>query len=126
MIPSMALWTPKGIITVRDLAMVTCYLPTNRDPNQWQVKSAVEGMLTDQIEDLPASEKMDLAGMLEAGMESEASLARLLVDRSIVSQTLARVDWARQKPQQPPPKEVEQLRKQLTVLDYLDSAMTMR
>ena len=126
MIPSMALWTPKGIITVRDLAMVTCYLPTNREPNQWQVMAAVEGMLTGLIEDLPASEKMDLAGMLEAGMESEASLASLLVDRSIVSQTLARVDWARHKPQQPPPKEVEQLRKQLTVWDYLDSAMTMR
>ena len=126
MIPSMALWTPKGVITVRDLAMVTCYLPTNREPNQWQVLAAVEGMLTYQIEDLPASEKMDLAGMLGAEGESEGALARLLVDRSIVSQTLARVNWASQKPQQPPSKEVEQLRQQLTVWDYLDSAMTMR
>ena len=126
MIPSMALWTPKGIITVRDLAMVTCYLPTNREPNLGQVMAAMGSRLTGLIEDLSAAERMDLAAMLGAEGESEGALARLLVDRSIVSQTLARVNWASQKPQQPPSKEVEQLRQQLTVWDYLDSAMTMR
>ena len=48
------------------------------------------------------------------------------MERSIVSQILAEVNWKTQKADQPPTPKILKELKELTAWDYLDSAMVMR
>ena len=68
----------------------------------------------------------DLASQLEMESANSQEIALALTERSIASQILADVNWSRQKASQPPTAEILTAINELTIWDYLESAMVMR
>mgnify|MGYP000895485903 CR=1 FL=1 len=121
-----AYWTPRALYSAHQLAMASCLMDTNQPPTLPQVSAAIFSNLSLMAEELEPEELRDLGEQLELAHANAQEIANELMERSIVSQILADVNWSSQKPHQPPTKEIREEIEELTIWDYLDSAMVMR
>lgn len=119
-------WTPKAFYSERELAMATCLKDISRMPTYPAVSAAITNDLAGMVDELEEPDQENLAVQLEMEGANSQEMALALMERSIVSQILADVDWDKQKANQPPTTAIIEAIEELTVWDYLNSAMVMR
>ena len=122
-----AYWIPRGALTAHEQALVMCELPTTQPPTEWDVRRVLMASLLFQYQELEPADQRSLSQQLNLPSDPDAEdVARQLLARSIVNRILVRTDWAKQKAHQPPHEKVVEAAQNLTIWDYLDSAMTDR
>lgn len=119
-------WTPKALYSAKQLAMVSYRKDTSLLPSYPAASAAITSKLEAMADEMEPGDLGDLASQLEMDYANSQEIALALTERSIVSQILADVNWNRQKASQPPTAEILTAIDELTIWDYLESAMVMR